>query len=392
MTDLIRELQETNRLLREIVSQKAVQQPSPRPTKQPLPPAANGSSSSATSTLGAPGLVMDQMRHLADDLAHAAFGSGNLGRRQQLRDRLISRWNRVRGSRLPFGTDKEIWLSLRMTGTLSHTLQPLSQAVELVWQHRDTSVFRDLGLTGLEIERQWPVQLDPDRLTSTDMRQHGWISGDTPSSDWIFAAHPFVYGHDDMLVPANTKLKRRLEDLESTGTGWGSDAGLVSLGSFWVFAGVASKYGDFPLSMLALVAAVCMMKGRSPDVVHWHTDAVHELLHQFGAAWRPLNHRFSHKGTGPGDGDVTYRHTIRCFSAHPLRALPSNESFIHCRRERGQFSAMPGTTRAGSFSSERRMSVFCHWQSTSAGDAPHFTISVLGDLHNTWTGNQATLY
>jgi len=109
-------------------------------------------------------------------------------------------------------------------------------------------------------------------------------------------------------------------------------------------------------------------------------DTVHDFLHQFCAAWKPLSlrgrgHEF---GGWTGNSDTSYQHTLRCFSNVRSTDRSDFVPYVRCHRESGQFPALPGTPLSSFV--ERRMSVLCRW--SGADDARSFTIVVLGDFQN----------
>lgn len=133
--------------------------------------------------------------------------------------------------------------------------------------------------------------------------------------------------------------------------------------------------GVIPLSRLTLVAAACLMNP------HDDTDTARDFLHEFCAAWKPLDLRGrAREFSGwTGNSETSYQHTIRCFSSVQGSDGAANFApYLRCQREAGQFPSLPGAG-TGSFA-ERRMSVVCRW--SYSGDLPKFTVVTLGDFQS----------
>jgi hypothetical protein len=140
--------------------------------------------------------------------------------------------------------------------------------------------------------------------------------------------------------------------------------------------------GRLPLSRLALIAAVCLV---NPEE---EFETVHDFLHEFCAPWKPLRLRGRGFGFGgwTGNNEISYQHTIRCFSNVTVDDQSDFTPYVQCHRESGQFPALPGAPTP-SFT-ERRMSVLCRW--SQLGGELSFTIVLLGDFQSVKQESQAS--
>lgn len=237
VADLLRELQETNRLLRAMVL--AQQEPASGQAVEVAPSPASGrgqaqleSTSTSTSTSAA---VKEKARRLVDEFARAAFGPGkpNL---ETYRNQVVE----VMVSHLPWGgqndTQEDTWAKIMPMASeqvpLVISLTRASRPSVLLW-HRRTPRSK-VPLTGQEItllNQQWPIRFDLDRLIHKTPRYSGWVLGNNPGRDGALCATPLVYGPGQKLLPASaildTSQKTNLvaerisaSDLRSPGSLW----------------------------------------------------------------------------------------------------------------------------------------------------------------------------
>ncbi|KAK4151153.1 hypothetical protein C8A00DRAFT_17399 [Chaetomidium leptoderma] len=388
VSDLFRELQETNRLLRAIASQKAVGEPTPQlPTPLvavscPLSPDQTGGDiCSPTPDLE---MARENARQLVEELAHVAFGSGprNTKHLEQFRDNTISLISRAPAS--PRGRDgkgcreikprNQVRLVYGLADSPDAKGRPPGQPSELLWNWRTSPANRKLPLADqvVRLRRQWPVHFDLDRVTQSISRDSGWILGKNSRRDGVICAAPLIYTPGRKAVPAHAILDASHKDTPIAARTLASN--LASPGSLWHFTTPVWANRVLPLSSLALIAAVCFLNPEDD------MDTVRDYLHEFCAAWKPLSLRGRNREFSgwTGNSETSYQHTIRCFS----NVVTTDESdfvpYIRCHREGGQFPSLPGAPI--STFAERRMSVLFRWSHVDS--APYFTIVLLGDFQS----------
>ncbi|KAK4034311.1 hypothetical protein C8A01DRAFT_18865 [Parachaetomium inaequale] len=354
MAELLREMQETNRLLRALVSQKTVGQglavdealsqdmtglethsppPSPLPSPSPSPPE--------------PGLVKAKTRQLFEDLAHAVFGSADREHMKLFRDKTISY---LSSCQLNPGPQFEAW-----------EFTPLGERPWLSEEEME------------QLRRQWPDQFDLDRLTASISRNAGWIRAKNAWQNGVVCAYPFLYGLGRMLVPANAILDDSPK--ADTVARKMSCANLVSPGSLWLFTTPLSTTRGLTLGRLALIAAVALMNPNDDS------DTILHLVHDFCAAWnstpvRTLFQEFA--GWRSGSCNISYQLAVRCFSHfNSHTAVDDFVPYVRCHRQAGKFPTFLADEYNWSFA-ERRMSVLCRW--SGHGNARSFTIVLLSDF------------
>ncbi|EAQ85673.1 predicted protein [Chaetomium globosum CBS 148.51] len=331
IADLFRELQETNRLLREIASQKAVDQ--------------------------------DPTQPILSRVSKASESSRNSGN-------FIQPVHQVR-------------VFLSSPDVPSRRANPSGRLLELQWEWRLSSRIHGLSLADGELENlrtQWLVEFDLDRLTERVSRHSGWILGKDTRRNGMLCACPLVYGPGEVLAPANSILDEchKAKALVSKMT----YPELVSPGALWHFTTPIWANGVLPLSRLALIAAVCLV---NPEE---EFETAHDFLHVFCAPWKPLRFRgtgFSFNGW-TGSNEISYQHTIRCFSNVMVDDQSDFAPYVRCHRESGQFPALPGAPSP--LFTERRMSILCRWSELS-GELS-FTIVLLGDFQSLKQESQAS--
>ncbi|KAH6840599.1 hypothetical protein B0I37DRAFT_437920 [Chaetomium sp. MPI-CAGE-AT-0009] len=383
IADLFRELQETNRLLREIVSQKAVDK---NPAiDEPLSPRTNDGGPPPGSPLE-PAVVSAKTIQLVDDLARRVFDSEDREHLAWFRDLTLSRISKIKESPRDSGdiqSQYQVRVFVNSTDSLTRRAKPGGQPLELCWDWRTSSRMQRLSLTAEELEdlcAQWLVQFDLDRLTERVARHSGWILGKDPRRNGILCACPLVCGPDHALTPANSIL----EECNKAKTVVSNMAypELASPGALWHFTTPIWANGVLPLSRLALIAAVCLV---NPEEEY---ETAHQFLHEFCAPWKPLRLRGMGREFGgwTGSSEISYQHTIRCFSNVTVTDQSDFAPYVRCHRESGQFPALPGAPTP-SFT-ERRMSVLCRWSELS-GDLS-FTIVLLGDFQSVKQEAQAS--
>ncbi|KAK3296687.1 uncharacterized protein B0H64DRAFT_390089 [Chaetomium fimeti] len=378
IADLFRELQETNRLLREIVSQKAADQDpftdeslSPRTTDE-------GTKGSPPGSPLEPAVVNTSTIQLVEDLARRVFDSDHLEHLDWFRDLTLSRISIVKESSHgspDIQSPYQVRLLANLTDSLGRRAKLDGQPLELCWDWRTGSRMPRVPLTDGEVEnlrRQWLVRFDLDRSTERVSRQSGWILGREPRRNGILCACPLVYGPGHALTSANSILDEchKAKALVSKM----AYPELVSPGALWHFTTPIWANGTLPLSRLALIAAVCLV---NPEEEH---ETVHQFLHEFCAPWKPLRLRGMGREFGgwTGSSEISYQHTIRCFSNVTVTDQSDFTPYVRCHRESGEFPALPGAPTT-SFT-ERRMSVLCRW--SEFNDELSFTIVLLGDFQS----------
>ena len=238
VADLVRELQETNRLLRALVSHQAVElKPLEALPTVPSPAAVSGGANLSPST---PELqaIKAQARQLVESLAHAAFDPADREHLKLFREETIQLVTKTPESP---GHDRrdggkiyphsQVRVVLRLQDQLDHKVDPPS---ELLWNWRTHYAERNPHLTDHEMEqlrRQWPVYFDLNRSTQSIARDSGWILGNNPRRSGVLCASPLVVGPDRDLVPASTILAPSQADALAVSRL--SSSNLVSPGSLW---------------------------------------------------------------------------------------------------------------------------------------------------------------
>lgn len=213
IADLFRELQETNRLLREIASQKAVDQDPTQPsTDTSLSPSINDKGSPHCSPLE-PSVVSAKAIQLVDDLAHRVFDSGYREHLDWFRDLVLSRVSKASESSRNSGNFiqpvHQVRVFLSSPDVPSRRANPSGRLLELQWEWRLSSRIHGLSLADGELENlrtQWLVEFDLDRLTERVSRHSGWILGKDTRRNGMLCACPLVYGPGEVLAPANSIL------------------------------------------------------------------------------------------------------------------------------------------------------------------------------------------
>lgn len=234
ISDLFRELQETNRLLRAMASQKDTE-PALKPTALDHDEAYSHSPSQSTPNLE---LVRTKARQLVEELAQSTFSSSNKEYLEIFRDltlRLISRpelgKRQTRRGALNIRTRDQVPVVVRSADSPTRTS---SCSSELLWSWRAEITGQTLPLTAQELEylrRQWPVQFGLDQLTQRISRGSGWILGNSPRHDGALCASPLFYGPCRNVLPADAIL-----DVSQKGRSMASmvsAADLESPGSLW---------------------------------------------------------------------------------------------------------------------------------------------------------------
>ena len=241
VADLARELQETNRLLRAIVSQKAVGLESLKvlPTLPTVPsPTAVGGGAIPSPSPPELQATRAQARLLVETLARAAFDPADREHLKLFREetiQLVTKTPELRGHDGRDGFDivprSQVGVVLRLQDQLDHNIDSPS---ELLWSCRTHDAERNPRLTDHEMEqlrRQWPVYFDLDRLTQGIARDSGWILGNNPRRSGVLCASPLVVGPNHDLVPASTILEPSQADALAVSRI--SSSNLVSPGSLW---------------------------------------------------------------------------------------------------------------------------------------------------------------
>ncbi len=238
VADLVRELQETNRLLRAIVAQKPVG----LDTLEVL---------STLRTVGSPAVVSGgaipspsspelqatraQARQLVETLARAAFDPADREHLKLFREETIQLVTKTPESRGHGGRDGfKIFPRSQVLVVLRFQDHKVDSPSELLWNWRTHYAERNPRLTDHEMEqlrRQWPVYFDLDRLTQSIARDSGWILGHNPRHSGVLCASPLLVGPNRDLVPASTILAPSQADAVAVSRI--SSSNLASPGSLW---------------------------------------------------------------------------------------------------------------------------------------------------------------
>ncbi|KAK0672418.1 hypothetical protein QBC41DRAFT_25013 [Cercophora samala] len=350
ISDLFREMQETNRLLKLMLA-----------AQKPDVPASPVLQLSRETTLDSdPDLVRIKVRELVHDLAHQSFtpaDPSNIKRfiRTFVEERISHKPREDHQGEYGPGAYVPVHVSLRdnLSGPLSEIYWNWERPNKLDPVRR---VFMDPSQV-TTVCKQWGSSFDLDALTFSHSRETGWIIGKSPAQEGAMIGCPLFYsgpGPAQKLVTARSVFDQDWKPIAST---MAAPEQLTSPGSLWYCTAPLLDSGAMALDRLALITAVVLNKPNT------ETGIAHRFLHEFCAGWKPLYLRGSRMNfTGwSGNSDNTYQHTLRCFS-------PVNTScrmdfglrpHVRCVRQSGQFPSHRATSPS-SFT-ERRMSILCHW-------------------------------
>jgi hypothetical protein len=195
--ELLRELQETNRLLRAVVLQKPAHGPegiTPELLTASLPLSAAASSSTASNSdvkearspekgPADPVLVKRRALEMVNELARDAFAPDNAVLLGILRYQCIK--------------------SMSWSNDMDSP-----EVSELVWgsRSRNEERFRLAADEVAQVEQQWPIRFDPGPMIHRTTLEAGWILGNNPVRDGPLCATPLFYGAERRLLPANAIL------------------------------------------------------------------------------------------------------------------------------------------------------------------------------------------
>jgi hypothetical protein len=231
---LLRELQETNRLLRTIVSQQTVRHEASRESLGVLPSPLVAAASNADPRLpSTPELhtARETVRGLVEALAHAAFDSAGRGHLSLFRDELVQRISRQGGSD-EILTRRQVPLVLRPQDQPSQNAALKSALLWNLWYAHILPGHHPLAPQDIEeLQHQWPVRFDLDSWTQSPSRDSGWILGEDPFRLGVLCGTPLVIDPDGNVLPANAILdasQAHASDVART-----SSPNLVSPGSVW---------------------------------------------------------------------------------------------------------------------------------------------------------------
>ena len=206
VADLVRELQETNRLLRTMASQTAVGHPAARELLgiEPLSPPLGESVGAETRVPSTPELhtAREKARRFVDELAHAALDSADRGHLNLFRDETLSLMTRAPAPQTSSGRTRgydkfdpreQVRLVLGFRGQRG-------QKSEVLWNWRTSTAAgsQPLGSQPLavheidEIRHQWPVRFDLESWTQSISRDSGWILGKNPRQFGVLCALTLV--------------------------------------------------------------------------------------------------------------------------------------------------------------------------------------------------------
>ncbi|KAK4243517.1 hypothetical protein C7999DRAFT_18136, partial [Corynascus novoguineensis] len=364
IADLLRELQETNRLLRNIAVDKSARHtsvlnelllPGTRVEKNqeqvPSPPPLAS--------------LQEKANELVEDLAHAAFNA-SISAAEMFRNHAISCMRR-----------KEKDLSRPFSAEV-HGLSGCAQLRELVWQNfpQNWLANDEFQLTNEDkeqLQRQWPNQTDFDRLAGTSSKASGSILNREIFSRGVIWACPLIVDSEHRVFPATALFMTAQSQEHNHIATKMSSTNLVSPGAIWLITSPFGANKFFDLRQLALAASLAL--GDADGT--WAMTADNFL------------HGFCSPGslTGPGvidwsgsRGMPAYHHTFRyfAFSFHDEAPVGSmDHAHASCYREGGGLpSLLSPQTRVRNFS-ERRMSVLCRW--SNIDNARSFRIVLLSD-------------
>ncbi|KAK0708849.1 hypothetical protein B0T21DRAFT_428104 [Apiosordaria backusii] len=368
IADLFREMQETNRLLKLMLAAQKLDVP-----VSPVQP-----SSKETATSSNPDLVKMKVRELVHDLAHQSFSPAdpsNITRfiRMFVEER-ISHKPKEGSYQGEYGPGAYVPILASLRDNLSG---PLS---EIYWnweRPNKNDPVRRVYITASQVatfSKQWRTSFDLDVLTFPFSRETGWIIGkESPAEEGAIIGCPLFYsgsGTEQNLVTARSVFEPEGNAIASA---MAASEQLTSPGSMWYFTAPLLDRGVLPLDRVALITAVALNKPNTEP------DMAHRFLHEFSAGWKPLYLRGDRGNfnTWSGNSDITYQHTIRCFS--PIRTDIQTDlgpkPYVRCVRQSGEFPSH--RAKSSSSFTERRMSILCHWDYTYL---PHgFRIVALTD-------------
>lgn len=255
VSDLLRELQETNRLLRTLVSSRGELEAAGgalgRAETLPLSRASTVVSQLDAGTLSAPPVprpVKERARQLVEKLAQSVFGPTTQNGLQLFRDQMLSNMHRPEKplpglSRL----EREKWIDaseeVRVVTRMDHT--PASQAgpcrdIELLWQRqywgRGSGTRTLIGTITNDqrdyLRRHWPTQFEFDGVAARCNRGLGTILNSSSDFDGVLRASPLFYGNGGHLFPAFAILGPRIGQHARVDPLMPASS-LVSPGSLW---------------------------------------------------------------------------------------------------------------------------------------------------------------
>ncbi|VBB76494.1 Putative protein of unknown function [Podospora comata] len=366
ISDLFREMQETNRLLKLMLA-----------AHKPDVPASPVSQLSRETTFNSdPDLVKIKVRELVRDIAHQSFSPAdpsNIKRfiRNFIEERISHKPREGHQGEYGPGAYVPIFVSLRdnHSGPLAEIYWNWERPNKLDPVHR---VLMDASQVS-NVTKQWGSRFDLDALTFSHSRETGWIIGKSPALEGAIIGCPLFYsgqGPAQKLVTARSVFDK---DWKPIASAMAAPDHLASPGSLWHCTAPLLDGGLMALDRLALITAVVLNKPNT------ETGIAHRFLHEFCAGWKPLylrGNRMNYTGWS-GNSDTTYQHTIRCFSP-ASRSDKVNfglRPHAKCVRQSGQFPSHLSSS-SSSFT-ERRMSLLCHWDYTYS---PHgFRIVALTD-------------
>lgn len=216
IADLLRELQETNRLLRAIALQRRDDRGTQQDVLSGAPPPSSpapGSSQAQSEPPADLATVRRKARELVEEFARAAFGPGasNLEiYRDLFLTAMLTRqpWDELTDPR------GEIWDKITRLRTqavpIEVSLTGSGRPSVLLWHRRPALPLTPGGgihLTDGEVAQfPFPVQFELDRVVQETTRSAGWILGKNPAMNGFLCATPLVNGPGRKLLPASAVL------------------------------------------------------------------------------------------------------------------------------------------------------------------------------------------
>lgn len=246
VSDLLRELQETNRLLRTLVSSRgdASGGELTRAETLSLSRASTfiGQDAGPLSTPPVPRPVKQRARQLVEDLHLSVFGPQSRNGLDEFRDDVIKCITRP--AKPLRGLSQRDWEKINASEQVRLVTRsddtPTSQAgdcrtFELLWSRRAYSRTGQVTTHDQRdyLRRHWPTQFMFDRVTTKCSRGCGQILNSKSDFDGALCASPLFYGSGGHLVPASAVLGFTKEGHRARVDPRMSASDLASPGSLW---------------------------------------------------------------------------------------------------------------------------------------------------------------
>jgi hypothetical protein len=240
MTDVLRELQETNRLLRQMASRGAVQELPPSSSlfpadERPSSPGPHAQTSPSPTPLQ-PELVKKKVQELVQDIVESVFGASNEHRIRRFRDYIMGHMTQYR-ARLDTNHTNVVVTLTENSPNSTRNVGPSSWFTLLRWCTYTLEVSDPRHLTGQEkeqLQRHLPTQFDLLGLTNDIIKpwRYGWFQRENQQLH-IYAS-VLVYDSRKMVILADMILEEKYgpyDKLEPAAATFGAD--ITSPGTLW---------------------------------------------------------------------------------------------------------------------------------------------------------------